>query len=81
MLTASQINDKGRSLGFDVVGISPIGPFPESVFYSRWLEKGYGADMHYLEKQEAAKLTLEKLGLINTTAAGEDKKIKPRTGR
>jgi ribonuclease-3 len=32
-------------------------------------------------EQEAAKLTLEKLGLINTTAAGEDKKIKPRTGR
>jgi epoxyqueuosine reductase len=57
MLSATQIKEKGKSLGFDVVGVSPIGPFPESVFYSRWLEKGYGADMHYLEKQEAAKLT------------------------
>jgi epoxyqueuosine reductase len=57
MLTAPQIKDKGRSLGFDVVGVSPIGPFPESAFYSEWLDKGYGADMHYLEKQEAAKMT------------------------
>jgi epoxyqueuosine reductase len=57
MLTASQITDKGRSLGFDEVGVSPVGPFPEFDFYSEWLEKGYGADMHYLKKQEAAKLT------------------------
>jgi len=48
MLTAEKIKHKGRSLGFDVVGVSPIGPFPESAFYSKWLEKGYGADMHYI---------------------------------
>ena len=57
MLTAADIKEKARSLGFDVVGVSPIGPFPESGFYSKWLEKGYGGEMHYLERQEAAKMT------------------------
>lgn len=57
MLTAEDIKEKARSLGFDVVGVSPIGPFAESLFYSKWLEKGYGGEMHYLERQEAAKMT------------------------
>jgi len=34
VLTASQIKDKGRSLGFYVIGVSPIGAFPESELYS-----------------------------------------------
>ena len=57
MLTAAEIKHKGRALGFDVVGVSPVGPFPESVFYSEWLDKGYGGEMHYLERQEEAKMT------------------------
>jgi epoxyqueuosine reductase len=57
VVTSAQIKAKAMGLGFDVVGVSPIGPFPESAFYSEWLDKGYGAGMHYLEKQEAAKMT------------------------
>jgi epoxyqueuosine reductase len=56
-----EIKEKGKSLGFDVVGISSIGPFPESGFYSKWLENGYAGDMQYLERQKAAKLMPESL--------------------
>ena len=56
-MTSAEIKAKGKSLGFDVVGISPIGPFPESAFYSKWLENGYAGDMQYLERQKDAKLT------------------------
>jgi len=57
MLTTAQITAEARSLGFDLVGVSPIGPFPENAFYAEWLEKGYGADMHYLERQQPQKMT------------------------
>jgi epoxyqueuosine reductase len=56
-LTSAEIKEKGKALGFDVVGISSIGPFPESGFYSKWLENGYAGDMQYLERQKAAKMT------------------------
>jgi epoxyqueuosine reductase len=38
------------------VGIAPLGPFPETDFYSTWLERGYAGEMHYLERQKAAKI-------------------------
>jgi epoxyqueuosine reductase len=54
---AQRIKEEAKSLGFDLVGISPIGPFPESVFYPKWLESGYGGEMKYLERQKDAKMT------------------------
>jgi epoxyqueuosine reductase len=43
------------------VGVAPIGPFPETRFYSEWLERGYAGEMNYLERQEAGKLHPESL--------------------
>ncbi len=51
------IKHKARSLGFDLIGIAPIGPFPETLFYPKWLESGYAGEMKYLERQKAAKLS------------------------
>ena len=56
-VTSAEIKAKGKSLGFDLVGIAPIGPFPESAFYPKWLENGYAGEMQYLERQKDAKLT------------------------
>jgi epoxyqueuosine reductase len=47
---------KARSLGFDLVGIAPVGPFPETAFYPHWLERGYAGEMHYLERQKAGRM-------------------------
>jgi epoxyqueuosine reductase len=52
----ADIKNKAYDLGFDLVGIAPLGPFPESNFYPRWLENGYAGDMHYLDRQKHAKL-------------------------
>jgi len=46
-------------LGFDVVGVSPIGPFPESTYYEQWLDNGYAGDMQYLQRQKDAKMAPE----------------------
>lgn len=55
-IEASGIKHRAKSLGFDLTGIAPIGPFPEAVFYPKWLESGYAGEMTYLEKQKAARL-------------------------
>ena len=39
--SASSVKSVAYSLGFDLVGIAPVGPFPETVFYPKWLESGY----------------------------------------
>ena len=55
----AEIKDKARSLGFDLVGVAPLGSFPEAAFYAKWLESGYAGEMQYLERQKAAKLKPE----------------------
>src|SRR2546430_16625506 len=50
------IKEKARSLGFDLAGVAPLGPFPEAVFYPKWLESGYAGEMRYLERQKAGRL-------------------------
>jgi epoxyqueuosine reductase len=57
----AEIIRKGRSLGFDQIGVAPIGPFPESAFYSTWLDNGYAGEMRYLERQKPAKLKPESI--------------------
>ena len=59
MPSRADIKKKAFALGFDLVGIAPLGPFPESGFYSTWLESGYAGDMQYLERQKQAKLRPE----------------------
>jgi epoxyqueuosine reductase len=49
------------SLGFDLVGIAPIGPFAEADFYPKWLDRGYAGEMRYLERQKSTKLQPESL--------------------
>jgi epoxyqueuosine reductase len=55
----SEIKDKARGLGFDLVGVAPLGSFPEAAFYPKWLQSGYAGEMQYLERQKAAKLKPE----------------------
>jgi epoxyqueuosine reductase len=53
----TEVKEKARALGFELVGIAPMGPFPEAAFYPKWLESGYAGEMHYLQRQKAAKMS------------------------
>lgn len=44
------IKNKALQIGFDLVGISPAGDFPETQYYKKWLSQGYHAGMHYMER-------------------------------
>jgi len=57
----ADLKEKARALGFDLVGVAPIGPFPEAVFYPKWLESGYAGEMRYLERQKPAKMNSDSL--------------------
>jgi epoxyqueuosine reductase len=52
----AEIKAKALALGFDLAGVAPLGPFPETEFYSTWLSSGFAGEMTYLERQAAAKL-------------------------
>lgn len=41
---------KAFELGFELFGVAPIAPHPELAFFEKWLQRGYGADMAYLER-------------------------------
>src|SRR5688572_4774488 len=50
MLTAQQVKDKARDLGFDLCGIAPVDSFPELDFLKEWLDKGYAGDMAWMAR-------------------------------
>jgi epoxyqueuosine reductase len=55
------IKSHARSLGFDLVGIAPVGTTPEALFYPEWLERGYAGEMQYLERQTSARLDVRQI--------------------
>ncbi len=50
------VKEKARSLGFDLAGVAPACPFPETSYYPKWLESGYAGEMQYLKRQESARM-------------------------
>jgi len=60
-MDAARIKDHAKSLGFTLVGIAPLGPSPELLFYPQWLERGYAGEMHYLERQKSARMDPQSL--------------------
>ena len=55
-MKAEEIRNFARKLGFTLCGIARIEPTPEGNFYSEWLDQGYAGEMHYLERQKAARM-------------------------
>jgi epoxyqueuosine reductase len=45
---ASAIKQRGRELGFDLVGIAPASPSQYRDYLRRWLDDGQAGTMHYL---------------------------------
>ncbi|MGI9535396.1 MAG: tRNA epoxyqueuosine(34) reductase QueG [Thermodesulfobacteriota bacterium] len=48
----NSIKLEGHNIGFDLIGIAPVGDYPESQFYKKWLNKGYDATMTYMSKNQ-----------------------------
>lgn len=46
-----KIREKALEIGFDLVGISPAGSFPENQFYNEWLARGFAGEMKYMERE------------------------------
>jgi epoxyqueuosine reductase len=53
MLSALEVKEKARELGFDACGIAPAGDLPELEFFEEWLARGYAGSMAYLHRSAA----------------------------
>jgi epoxyqueuosine reductase len=50
MITAADIKQQAKQLGFDACGIAPASDHPELGFLSEWLARGYAGSMDYLAR-------------------------------
>src|SRR5688572_22811277 len=55
-MNTEEIRQQARTLGFTLAGVARIEPTPEGNFYPEWLDRGYAGEMHYLERQKAARM-------------------------
>src|SRR6185437_16140828 len=59
----SLIKAQSYGLGFDLVGIAPVGPSTTAPAFDQWLERGYAGEMGYLprtaEKRRDSRLPYE----------------------
>lgn len=55
-LSADDIKKFASSLGFSLTGVARIERTREGDFYPEWLDRGYAGEMHYLERQRAARM-------------------------
>jgi epoxyqueuosine reductase len=49
-VSAADIKDRARSLGFDACGIAPAADHQELRFFGEWLARGYAGSMAYLAR-------------------------------
>ena len=47
------IRQRALEIGFDRVGIAPLGPSAHGQAYAEWVEKGYAGEMRYLARPDA----------------------------
>jgi epoxyqueuosine reductase len=45
---AAAVKQKALEIGFDLVGIAPLGVWEDLKFSRQWVERGYGGEMRYL---------------------------------
>ncbi len=48
---SAELKRRAVTLGFDAVGIAPLGPNPHAAELAHWLEAGYAGTMTYLHRQ------------------------------
>ncbi len=53
MITAADIKDRAREVGFDLCGIARADDYPELSFLPEWLGRGYAATMEWMHRSAA----------------------------
>ena len=53
-MTAEALKESARECGFEVIGVAPAVPVPDSGLYRSWVDAGMAASMHYLTDRRAA---------------------------
>ena len=48
---ADRVKALALALGFDLVGVAPAEPTPETEFLREWLARGYAGEMGYLARR------------------------------
>ncbi|MEN8181053.1 MAG: tRNA epoxyqueuosine(34) reductase QueG [Myxococcota bacterium] len=51
MTLESRIKQLALAVGFDLVGIAPARPTPQTEFLREWLERGYAGEMGWMERR------------------------------
>jgi epoxyqueuosine reductase len=46
-----RVQGSALAVGFDVAGVAPAEPTPETEFLREWIARGYAGEMHYLERR------------------------------
>ncbi|MHC4494082.1 MAG: tRNA epoxyqueuosine(34) reductase QueG [Planctomycetota bacterium] len=46
-----RVHGLALAVGFDVAGVAPAEPTPETEFLREWIARGYAGEMHYLERR------------------------------
>ncbi|MGI9141071.1 MAG: QueG-associated DUF1730 domain-containing protein, partial [Gemmatimonadaceae bacterium] len=52
-MVEESLKSRARELGFDLVGITRLGPAETAPMFDDWLSRGYFGDMGYLERGAA----------------------------
>jgi epoxyqueuosine reductase len=56
MVDAERVKQLALALGFDLAGVAPARPTPETAFLREWLARGYAGEMHYLARRAEARV-------------------------
>ncbi|MEI2690815.1 MAG: tRNA epoxyqueuosine(34) reductase QueG [Anaerolineae bacterium] len=58
---AELVAQAASDLGFDLVGVTPVGPSPDFARFQQWLAAGYDGEMAYLARRMAERADLRML--------------------
>ena len=47
---AQRVKAQAYGLGFDLVGVTTLGPVETAHHFDAWIERGYAGEMHYLPR-------------------------------
>ena len=86
MLSAGEIKQRARALGFDLCGVAAAERYPELDFFEEWLARGFAAGMEWLPRSAAKRADGRRVvpgarsgvvtGTLNNSAGGTRSSIR-----
>ena len=60
-VAAADVKRQALALGFDLCGIAPAAAHPELAFFRQWLDRGFAAEMDYLERSADRRMDVRRV--------------------